>query len=309
MNSAIRSIDGVCRVELVRGAEAAADAAIDFLFEVPHGATRGEHFTRLHSQLVGDVPADLIEFFFVNTDVGAPELALAIARCVTVAEPQRTALVITSELPRTLVDCNRKLDPDSVPESSRAGQLTPGLPPWIREPADQRRLLELHAAYRTVVAAAFAEVCGRAPRADDNAGVGLMVHSYAPRSLDVAVDDAIVTHLRHAYERPEDWPLRAEFDLITHDPDGRGLAHAALAAQVGENLRAIGRQVESNGVYSLHPSTLAHEFAAAYPGRTLCFEARRDLLVAEFVPFVELEVAAAKVTPLADAFARALLER
>lgn len=299
MNPAIRSVDGVCDVEILRGADADPDAVPDLLFEVPHGATRARHFLELHRRMRGDVPSDLIDFFFVNTDVGAPELAREIAGQVVEAAPRRSALVVSSALPRTLVDCNRRLEPAAEPRASAAGQLTPGLPIWIRDPDDQRLLLELHAAYREVAAAAFAAVCG-------GGGVGLMVHTYAPRSLDVAVDDRIVERLRAAYERPEDWPLRAEIDLITHDPEGRELANAELARGVARGLIAAGRAVEHNGVYSLHPATLAHAFAAEYPGRTLCFEARRDLLVDEFVPFRELDVDPGRVRDLAAPFAAAL---
>ncbi len=302
MHPAIRSLPGVCTVEIVRGAAAAADTRPDLLLEVPHGATRGHHFTELRARLDSDIRADLIEFFFTNTDVGAPELARAIAASVVAERPERAALVIRSEIPRTLVDCNRRLDPNALPSGSEPGQMTPGLPPWIRSVADQRLLLELHASYREVAAAAFEFVC-----AEGQPGHGLMVHTYAPRSLDVAVDENIVTALREAYDRPTDWPLRAEIDLITHDPDGRELADPALTARVEQELASVGRQVERNGVYSLHPASLAHEFADRHPGRTLCFEVRRDLLVSEFLPFVELAVDPARVAELAAPIAIALV--
>ncbi|MCA8949230.1 MAG: hypothetical protein KDE27_06995, partial [Planctomycetes bacterium] len=133
MNPAIRSIDGVCDVALVRGAAAVPDARPAVVLEVPHGATRGEDFRALRARLRGDVPNDLIEFFFVNTDIGAPELAFAIAERLVAAAPSCSALVLRSRLPRTLVDCNRSLDRASVPSGSGAGELTPGLPPWIRD--------------------------------------------------------------------------------------------------------------------------------------------------------------------------------
>jgi len=301
MNDTIRSIDGVCNVQYVHGAEAPSGAIPDLLLEVPHGATLAQHFLDLRGSLVGDVAADLIDFFFVNTDVGAPELARAVAERVVELAPKRSALVVQSLLPRTLIDCNRCIDPSSAPTGSAPGQLTPGLPLWIRDPVDQRLLLRLHSAYREVAAAAFAAVCG-------NGGFGLMVHTYAPRSLDVPVDEHIVEHLRAAYEpeRIGEWPLRAEVDLITHDPEGQKFAPPELVASVVERLESSGRQVDHNGTYSLHPLTLAHEFAVAYPGRTLCFEVRRDLLVPEFIPFRELHVDAERVARIAEPFALAI---
>lgn len=301
MHDSIRSVAGVCEVAFVRGVAADPGAAPDLLLEVPHGATLARHFTALREQMVAPAPADLIDFFFVNTDVGAPELARAIAEQVVAAAPERTALVLTSQLPRTLVDCNRRLDPDARPEASDVGELTPGLPPWITHPADQRLLLQLHAAYVRVAAAAFAAVCG-------GGGHALLAHTYAPRSLDVPVDDHIVDHLRAAYApgRVEQWPLRAEIDLITEDPDGRDLSPPAIARNAARELEAAGHQVEFGGTYKLHPSTQAFEFAERYPGRCLCFEVRRDLLVPEFVPFRELHVDVSKVAAMAGPFARAI---
>jgi hypothetical protein len=58
--------------------------------------------------------------------------------------------------------------------------------------------------------------------------------------------------------------------------------------------------------YHLHPSTLGAAWASRFPGRVLCPEVRRDLLVDDFVPFTELAPAAHRVDPIAAAFARAL---
>ncbi|MEI6129601.1 MAG: hypothetical protein WCR59_06000 [Planctomycetota bacterium] len=71
--SASASIAEVVEVIEIRGTHA-ANAPPQLLIEVPHGATRTEHFTTLAGWLHGDYPADLIDFFHVNTDVGAPEL-------------------------------------------------------------------------------------------------------------------------------------------------------------------------------------------------------------------------------------------
>ena len=277
MLDAVRSVDGVCDVEWLRGAAAGEASAPDVLFEVPHGATLGRHFDALRRELVGDYDDDLREFFFVNTDVGAPELARAAAVRLVAARPECSALVVRCHIPRTFIDCNRRVDRDAHAAASRPGEPTPGLQPWVRQARDRELLLDRYFAYRDVVEAAFAAVCGG--ERPGGPGIALCVHTYAPRSIDVAVDDDIVGSLRAAYapDRVETWPLRAPVDLITHDPQGTDLAHPLVVAAAEREFAAVGFDVIRNGTYSLHPSTLAHDFARRYPGRTLCLELRRDL--------------------------------
>ena len=284
-----RSIPDVCEFALVRGAAAQAEPSL--LLEIPHGATRAAHFDALRRALAGSYPEDLRDFFFVNTDVGAPELAQRLAELVAAEQPTRCVAVLRSLVPRTFVDCNRVID------GAPAG-MTPGLHVWVQDPRDRTLLLARYGAYRELAESLYAGVCGRG-------GLALMVHSYAPRSIDVPVDENIVASLRAAY-RPEtigSWPLRAELDLIADDPQGKALAceplvQALLAAQLGA-VRC--------GSYALHPSTLAHAFASKYPGRTLCFEVRRDLLVEEFTPFAEMRADGKKLERLARPLSRAIL--
>lgn len=297
----IRSVPGIAAVELLRGVAAVPHAAPDLLLEVAHGATRAEHYAALRAKLSGNYPEELREFFFVNTDVGAPELARAVASRVVAMQPRRSVMVVQCLLPRTFIDCNRRIDAATQPAASAPGAMTPGLPPWVQDERDRRLLLQHYQSYRELVTAAFA---GLAP-----SGLGLFVHTYAPRSIDVAVDADVVRSLRAAYaaDRVGTWPLRAAVDLITHDPDGRELAHAGLARSAEREFLGAGFDVITNGAYSLHPVTLAHAFATQYAGRTLCLEVRRDLLVPEFVPFVPLEVAPAKVQRAALPLANAVL--
>ena len=281
----LRSIPRVCDVTRVRGARAPADAVPDVLLEVPHGATKAEHFASLRADLVGSYPDDLRDFFFVNTDVGAPEVAERLAARLVADDPTRTALVVRCRLPRTFVDCNRVIAPDAVGAPSGAGAMTPGLMPWVTHPADRTLLLERYAAYRALVTNAVETVMGAR-------GLALFVHTYAPRSVDVAVDEHVVASLREAY-RPEvvdRWPLRPEVDLITRDPDGRRLADEGLVAALHAAFAAAGVGSTEDHAYTLQPSTMAAVHAARFPGRTLCFEMRRDLLVAEFTPFAEMGV-------------------
>ncbi|MFO1010409.1 MAG: N-formylglutamate amidohydrolase [Planctomycetota bacterium] len=296
------SVPDVADVEFLCGTR--SSGAPDLLLEVPHGATRSDDFSRLASTLVGAYPDDLRDFFFVNTDVGAPEVARRVAERYVAAEPERAAVVIRCRIPRTFVDCNRVIDAATKPAASAAGEMTPGLHAWVRDPRDRERLLALYASYRALVTSAFERVCGRGGRA-------LMVHSYAPRSVDVPVDDRIVEHLRAAYapDKVGTWPLRSEVDLILDAPDGARYASEELAEGAASAFAAAGFAVARNGAYALHPSTLAHAFAREFPGRTLCLELRRDLLVREFTPFAEMRGEPSKVdrvaAPLAEAAVRA----
>ena len=295
------SIPDVADVTRVSGTAARADATPDLLLEVPHGATRAAHFDALRAALVGTYAADLRDFFFVNTDVGAPELATRIAERFVAAEPTRTALVIRSRVPRTFVDCNRALPTGAVASSTRSGQLTPGLMPWVKDARDRRLLLDRHAAYLDLVERAVSAVLPRGGRA-------LMVHTYAPRSVDVAVDEHVVRSLHEAY-RPENvdrWPLRPEIDLITKTPEGAVLADEALLARIRAAFAPLGIAPQQDHAYSLQPGTMAAVFAARHPRRTLCFEIRRDLLVKAFTPFAEMEVDPAAADRLAGAFVAAL---
>jgi hypothetical protein len=301
MAAPLASIPDVADVRFVRGARARPDAAPDLLLEVPHGATRAAHFAATAAALVGIYPADLRDFFFVNTDVGAPELAGAIAARAVAAAPTRVAVVVTSRIPRTFVDCNRVIAPDAAAAPSRPGEMTPGLMPWVRDPTDRRLLLDRHAAYRDLVERAVATILPRG-------GTALMVHTYAPRTVDVAVDERIVASLHDAY-RPEvvgRWPMRAEVDLITRDPAGRRLADPALVERLHAAFAPLGITPAEERAYTLHPSTVAADVAARFPGRTLCFEVRRDLLVRAFTPFAEMEVDPVEVDRLATPIAHAL---
>jgi hypothetical protein len=210
-------------------------------------------------------------------------------------------LVIRCLVPRTFVDCNRIVDAVTRPASSAAGQMTPGVASYVTDPADLALLLARHAAYRDETMRAFDAVCGAG-------GTALMLHSYAPKSVDVPVDERIVERLREAYlpDAYAEWPWRAEIDLITTPEGGACLADEALAARVEAGFRRAGLTVARNGAYSLHPSSMAWLFASRHPGRTLCLEMRRDLLVREFTPFAEMDTDPAKTARVAAVLAAAL---
>lgn len=294
----LESIAGIAEVTRVGGG-----APPSLLIEVPHGATKRAHFDALRAQLRGEFPSDLIDFFFVNTDVGAPEAALALARAVVTADPKRSALVIRCELPRTFVDCNRIIDASTVPSTSTATGMTPGIVRYVTEARDLATLLEKYAQYRAIVTRAFEVVCG------EQQGTAVMFHSYAPRSVDVPVDENIVQALHKAYEPDVEptWPLRAEVDLITTTLEGTSFADAALVALVKEAFSEGGVHVADSVAYPMHPSTLAYAFADKYRGQTLCIEVRRDLLVQKFTPFAEMTADDVKVARISGMLANALL--
>ena len=298
MPSPLASIPGVVDVHVLRGRRAPAEAPPDLVIEIPHGATATADFTTLAAQLTSPLPPGLADFFHVNTDAGAPELGLAVAARFVEDAPTRVAAVLRCRIPRTFIDCNRRID--AAPEDFKAGKVTPGLMPWITTDADRGLL---RAAYDRYVEAVRGAVALLPPD-----GAVLMLHTYAPRTVDVEVDHDIGPKLRRAYE-PEvepTWPLRPEVDVIGRSLDGTDHAPPAVVEALRDELAAIGITVADSATYPLHPSTLAWDHVVARPGRALCVEVRRDLLADPFSPFQQMEIGAAKVARLVGPFSSAL---
>lgn len=301
--SPLASIPDVAFVEVLRGAEAPADAAPDLLVEVPHGADRREHYDRLRGRLQGDLPADLHAFFHINTDVGAWAYGRATAEAVLAAQPDRSALLIRSLIPRTFIDCNRPADFAGDADLAQGG-VTAGVPSYVRDERDLTLLQGLHRAYVGLVEQAFHQVCGAG-------GQALVPHTYGPRTLGIeGVDDRIVESLRWACdpERVETWPLRTEVDLLTRDGDGKLLAPAGVEEQLLERFAAAGFAPALNDTYFLHPATLGHGWSARYPGQVVCLEVRRDLLVPAWTPFEEMVADPARARRVAEILAPALAD-
>lgn len=281
----VETLPGVADVVTVHGASAREQVAPRLLVEVPHGATQRAHFDALRAQLKGkDYPADLVDFFFVNTDVGAPEAALALAQAVTRLAPEVSARIVRCHIPRTFIDCNRAIDASTRPTTSTATGMTPGVVRYVTDAEDLALLFAKYAAYRGLVEREMDEVLGKG-------GTAVMLHTYAPRSVDVPVDENIVQALHAAYapDKVDTWPLRAEVDLITTTPEGTSFADEALVQSVRDAFAEGGVQVARGEAYPMHPSTLAYAFADKWRGQTLCLELRRDLLVKAFTPFAEMQ--------------------
>ncbi len=277
-------------------ADAAPDplAPLDALIEVPHGATRAEDFTRLAARLTSPLPEDLIAFFFVNTDIGAPELGLSLADHLAATAPGQTIAVVRSAIPRTFIDCNRRID------GVGGGGMTPGLMPWITEAADRDLLVDLHRRYLDAVSELTARLSPHGPM--------VLMHTYAPRSVGVEVDLDIVKSLRAAYA-PDvlpRWPERPPLDVISRWPDGTRAVPDALWEALTAQLAPLGIAPGDSATYRLHEATVGHAWAERFAGRVLCPEIRRDLLVENLQPFAANMIDPARVNPLAEAIGAAL---
>ncbi len=309
----IESVRDVCDVRVVTGRAADPRRPPALLLEVPHGAARRRHFDATRSRLVGELPEDLESFFFVNTDVGAAECALEIAR--RVARPEDypelstrrgdrphapvSVLIVRGLVPRTFVDCNRDVEVSG--DAFRAVNLTAAVPSYIRRDEDVRTLAGLHRAYQDVASRAYEVVCGQG-------GIAFQLHTYAPRSVEIdEVGDDIVRVLREAYEpdRYARWKQRPDVDLITAIPGGSGLAPPRLTAAIRDRFGRAGIEVAENETYHLHPGTAGHRHASTYPGQVLSLEISRGRLADPFTPFAPMHIGRRKVrrmtAPLADA--------
>lgn len=296
--ASLSSISGVVDVLVARGSTAPVDAPLDLVIEIPHGATRTDDFTALAEQLDSPLPDGLADFFHVNTDAGAPELAWAVAARFVEEQSARTVAIVRCRIPRTFIDCNRRID--AAPEDFEAGKVTPGLMPWITTDHDRALLRGLYEQYVATVRAAEHQL------AED--GAMLMLHTYAPRTVDVEVDHDIGPKLRRAYEPDVEptWPLRPEIDVIGKTLEGVDHAPRTVIDTLRAELALYDIPVAESATYPMHPSTLAYDYVMAHPGRAVCIEVRRDLLADPFTPFEQMEIGAAKVDRLAGPFASAL---
>jgi predicted N-formylglutamate amidohydrolase len=277
-------------------AERPRPGARPLLIEVPHGAAGQAEYDAVARRLRSPLPDDLVAFFHVNTDAGAFEVAERVASRLCGEGHADTVVVLRSRIPRTFIDCNRVLGASR--DAYRSGGVTPGVPPWITDPRDLELLVAQYDAYQAVVQAALDSVRAAG-------GQVLLLHTYAPRSVDVEVSPAIVTDLRAAYapERVGDWPLRPEVDLIHRTPEGRRTVSEARARALADALAAEGLSLADGETYPMHPVTTAFATVAAFPDRAACVEVRRDLLTEAFVPFVPVVPDPARCDRVARALA------
>ncbi len=291
------SIPHIADVELIRGAQ--ATGSVDLLVEVPHGASLRAHYDQLAAQLSSELPADLHHFFHCNTDTGAWEYGRRTAELMLAAHPNCSALVVRCLIPRTFIDTNRRLQQAT---GLGEGGVTRAIQPYVTDSADHSLLIERHQQYTSLAQSAWTAVVGAG-------GLGLIPHSYMPRTLDIErVDADIVTQL-HASHEPARYaacPLRAQVELITQTSDGVDLSPPGSADRLVSELAAAGLTAEICGTFHLHEATMGFRWSEAYPHRVLCLEVRRDLLVQEWTPFAQQMVDPQRVERVAGPLAQVL---
>jgi hypothetical protein len=271
--------------------------APSLLIELPHGATEAEHFQALRQVLAGPLPDDLEAFYWVNTDIGSPEVARRLAQLLTARRGGPAVTVLRCHIPRTFVDTNRLLE-----EGPGKREMTAGIQDYVTNPADRALLGALHAGYAAAAEAAYAEVCGAG-------GLALTLHTFAPRSVSVDLGGDIVAGLRAAY-RPgvyRRWPRRPDVEIISRLPSGEDLAPAGVPALLAARYEAAGIGVESNTTYHMHPATYGYRHVLRWPGQVLCLELNRGRLAAPFTPFLPSPIGPRKVARMARPLAETLL--
>jgi hypothetical protein len=276
-----------------------SDGRAFLTIEVPHGADRTVHFETLMRLMTAPLPADLVDFFHVNTDVGAWALAVSVAEQVVARRPDASVQLIRCLIPRTLIDTNRVVE--HADGDLAKGGVTSAIPSYVGA-ADHPLLLALHRRYVDLATRAIDETCSAG-------GYILLPHTYAPRSVGVArIDQDIVANMRQAWA-PDvfpNWPIRAEVDLITQDADGNEKCVPNVVASLRSAYAALDINVEVGGAYYLHPATQGAAHALRHPGKTLCLEIRRDLVVDVWSPFEEMTPSPPAIErmarPIADFF-------
>ena len=138
-----------------------------------------------------------------------------------------------------------------------------------------------------------------------------MLHTYAPRTVDIrTIDEGLGKALRAAY-RPgtyETWKVRPDVDIISATSEGVSFAPQALVAAIKRAYSRIGIDVSENETYSLHPATSGHEYSVRYPGRALCMELNRAVLADPFTPFAEMKIGADRLRRMSEPIVEACLE-
>lgn len=300
MTPRFKSVDGVIDFSLhaPRGKPAGW-----LLVEVPHGATRTADYERVASRMKSPLPKDLIHFFYVNTDIGAPEGAAYLAR--TLPSENIGVLVARCLIPRTFIDVNRVIA--KTKQGVVENGITPGVPGYITDKADLEWLSARHADYNAAVERAYQWVCG------EQKGLALQLHSYAPKSVHVEKTDAEIVDALHAAYVPEQyakWPERPAVDLIAATEDGGVRCSPKLVSALVKAYGDAGVEAKENATYHLHPVTMGLHWVVQYPERVVCVELNRALVADPFTPFGESPISPAKVermtAPIAKVLAAAL---
>ena len=297
-----QSVPVVCNTGIVAGEKAKAkDAPPDLLIEIPHGATKLLHFESVRGLLRDSYDEDLIKFFYVNTDIGAPEAAVAMTRKLVALDPTRRVRILRSLVPRTFIDCNR------APQqgADKKAKVTAQLPDYIQDSRDIDTLRAYHDAYTEQAERAYAEVC-------ESGGLAITLHTYAPRSVEITdLTHDIVSQLEAAWqpEQAKKWKRRPPVDLITTTDDGEDLSPAELVNAVKSRYQQCGIDAAENATYKLHSGTMGYRWAKRYAGQVLCVEFDRERLVEEWLPLQPMTVDRDAVDNFVDPLVQALDEK
>jgi hypothetical protein len=180
--------------------------------------------------------------------------------------------------------------------------VTPQLPHYVTDPADIATLNAYHQNYVAQAERAYAEVCG-------NGGYGLILHTYAPRSVQLErIDGDVVEQLTEAWlpKNRRKWTKRPDIDVITAPPEGESLAPRGLVDGLREHYASIHVEVGENQTYRLHPQTLGLHWSKLYANRVLCIEFNRQTLVKKWTPLEPLEVTPRRITKMAGPLVAAM---
>ncbi len=295
--STLSSVEGVCDIEVHRPTSAPRGW---LLIEVPHGATRKSDYDLLSSRLKSALPANLDHFFFVNTDIGAPEGAQWLGK--SLCAQGYGVVVARCLIPRTFIDTNRVITKPQ-PGGKLVDGMTPAVPGYIGDAGDASMLIVMHGVYHALVNAAYAAVCGQAK------GLALQLHSFAPKSVNIEKTDAGIVDALHAAYEPEvyaKWPDRPAIDLISATPDGSFKSAPHLTAAMRAAYLDAGIVAEENHTYHLHPATMGLVYARAYPDQVVCVELNRGLISDPFVPFGVSPIGAVQIEKMVAPIGRVL---
>ena len=268
------------------------------LIELPHGATKTKDFLWYQQKLQSTYPKNLIDFFYVNTDVGSPEIAFHIAQKLLGTYETH---ILQSHIPRTFIDCNRVVGEGIL---YTEGGVTPATPSYVTDAQDVSFLYEQYHQYQKYVRSLYTKIC------EQDEGQALMLHTYAPRSVPITQVDFDIVEQLHAYyktDKIQDCPLRPEIDIIYKTPDGENLIDATWIQNLKRIFGQNGFFVADGDSYPLHPVTTAYEHAHKNPSKTMCLEIRRDLVVQDWDPFVEMSISESKAVVIASCIADSLL--
>lgn len=280
----------------------AASPSRKWLFvDVPHGATRKADYDAVFANLKGALPAQLEHFFFVNTDIGAPEGAAWLGE--TLQARGINVVVARCLIPRTFIDPNRVVALGDAEGKVKDG-LTAAVPAYLTNADDLAWLGQQHARYHAAIDAAYLEVCR------GKNGLAVQLHSYSPRSVGIEKVDADIVNALHAAYVPEvyaTWPERPPVDLITATKDGSFRTAPRLVDALLAEYAKAGIDAKENATYHLAPAAMGMVYAQQYPDQVVCVELNRGLVAEPFVPFgvspISDEKVARMVEPIANVIA------